>query len=131
MARGHSGMFDSGDTADGFDEVAPSVALRFEHLRARWCQTVVAAAPLARLLDPAALDPAAFLEAVQQWVQGGDAERQQPTRSRFDQFAQVVAVARLILDQRENQELRAPFLQLAVEDRRLHILHSDILAKGI
>ena len=40
-------------------------------------------------------------------------------------------VPRLILDERQNQQLRAALLQLAIEDARFDILHSDILAKGI
>ena len=40
-------------------------------------------------------------------------------------------MARLILDQREDQQLGAAFLQLAIEHPRLDMLHSDILLKSI
>src|SRR6185503_13432904 len=131
ICRGHSGMFHPGDAADRPGELAPGAALRGQHLRAGRGQAVIAAPALAGLLDPAALDPAALLEAVEQRIEGGDAELQHAARSRFDQLAQVVAVSRLILDQRKNQELGAPLLELAIEHPRLDMFHSDILLKRI
>src|SRR5262249_49945406 len=125
IARGHSGMFVSSNPADGLDEIAPRVALRSQHARAGWRQPVVAPPPLARLLDPAALDPAALLQPVEQRVERCDAEAEQATRARFDQLAQVVAMPRLILDERQDQQLGAPLLQLAIEHGRFHMLHSD------
>src|SRR5207248_11343087 len=38
-------------------------------------------------------------------------------------------MARLVFDERENQQLGAPLFQFAVEHARLHILHSDILCR--
>src|SRR5258706_4066230 len=131
MPRGHSGMFDSGVSVDGVGELAPRAALRREDARTGGGQPVVAAPALARFLDPAADDPAALLEPVQQRIQRGDAEFQHAARSRLDQLAQVVAVARLIFDERQDEELGAPLLELAVQGARLDILHSDILPNGI
>src|SRR5262245_24811286 len=131
MRRGHSGMFDSCDAVDRLDELAPRAALRRQHGGAGRRQPVVAAPALAGLLDPAALDPPALFEAIEQRIERRRAESEHAARSRFDQLAEVVAVAGLILDQREDEELGAALFQLAIEHARLYILHSDILAKGI
>src|SRR5436190_23610363 len=125
MRRGHSGIFDSRNPVDGFHELAPGALLRGQHGGARLRQPVVAAPALAGLLNPAALDPAAFLEAVQQRIKRRDAELEDAARARLYEFAKVVALPRLIAPERLNQELRAAFLELPVEDGRFHILHSD------
>src|SRR5258708_3294577 len=109
-------MFDSGDAADRVGEFAPGVALRLEHLFARRRKPVAAAAALAGLFNPGALNPAALLEPVQQRIERGDAELQHAARPRFDQLAEVVAVTRLVLDERQNEQLGAPLFQLAIED---------------
>src|SRR5262245_11571976 len=115
-------MLDSGDPADRVCEFAPGVALRLEDLFAGWRQAVAAAAALSGFLDPPSLNPSALLEAIQQRVERGDAELENAARARFDQLAQVVTVARLVLDQRENQQLRAALLQLAVQHAGFHML---------
>src|SRR5579862_2855728 len=120
-------MLESGDAVDGFDELAPGGALRVEHLRALGRQAVVAAPALARLLDPASLNPAALLEAIEQRIERGDAEAQEAARADFDQLAEVVSLAWLIGDEREDQQLGAPLFQLAIEHRGLHMWHSYIL----
>src|SRR5262245_59662208 len=112
MAAGASSTFNSRDPADRVGELAPGVALRLQHLLSGRRQPVVAAAALTRPLDPAALDPAALLEAIQQRIQRRDAELQHTARARFDQLAEVVAVARLILDERQDEQLGASLLQL-------------------
>ena len=66
------------------------------------------------------------VEPVEQRVQRGDAEFQQPSGSGLDQLAQVVSVARLVFEEREDQQLRAPFFQLPIE-HRVVMLHSNIL----
>src|SRR4029079_4432541 len=109
IARGHSGIFDSSDAADRLDELAPGVALGLEHLGAGRGEPVVAAPALAGLLDPAALDPAALLEAVEERIQMSDTEAEAAARPGFDQLAQVVSVPRLILDERQDQQLGAAF----------------------
>src|SRR5689334_14542473 len=124
-------MVDSRDPADRLGERTPRAALRFEDLRSRCGQGVVAAAALPGLLDPASLDPAAFLEAIQQRIERCHAELEDAVGLGLDQLAQVVAVARLVLEQREDEELGASLLQLAIESRRLVMLHSNISYEGI
>src|SRR5262245_18858495 len=131
MAYRQSGTFDSRDPTDRVRDLTAGVALRLQHLLAGWREPVVPAPALARLLDPAALDPAALLEAIQQRIERRDAELQHTARARFDQLAEVVAVARLILDERQDEQLRASLLQLAIEHSGFHVLHSDILLKSI
>src|SRR5213594_4463457 len=116
-------MFHPGDAADGQDEFAPRVALRCQDVGAHGRQPVVAAAALPRLLDPSPQDPAALLEAVEQRIQRGHAELEDATRPRLDQLAEVVAVPRLILEERENQQLGAALLELAIEHAVLYVLH--------
>src|SRR5262245_65678303 len=130
-ARRDSRRLDPCDAIDRVGDVPRRLALGLEHLLAGGGQAIVAAAALPAFLDPAPLNPAARLEAIEQRVERGDAEFEDAARARFDQLAEVVAVPRLILDEREDQQLRAPFLQLAVEDPRLDVLHSDILLKRI
>jgi hypothetical protein len=67
-------MVESRDAVDGFGELAPRFALRCQDAGAGRREAVVAAAALAGFLDPAAEDPAALLEAVEQRIEGGDAE---------------------------------------------------------
>src|SRR5437870_13552234 len=109
-------MLESGDAIDSADELAPAVALLGEDGGASRRELVVAAAALARLLDPAPLNPAALLEAVEQRIQRRDAEAEHAARARLDQLAQLVAVARLRFDERQDEQLGAALLQLAVED---------------
>src|SRR5258708_12909708 len=73
---GHSGMLHSRNPADGQNEFAPSVALRGEHVGADRGETVIAPPALSRLLNPAAQNPPAFLEAVHQRGERRDAEFQ-------------------------------------------------------
>src|SRR5215208_1701735 len=71
---GPSDMFGLQDAVDASHELAPGAALHVEPLLALGGDPVVAAAALAGLLDPAAEDPAALLEAVEQRVERGDLE---------------------------------------------------------
>ena len=82
--------------------------------RPRVGDPVVAAPPLARLLDPAPAQPAAILEAVQRRVERGEREAWSVPSDRASIcLRNVVAVERLILDERQDQELRAAFLRFA------------------
>jgi hypothetical protein len=114
---------------DGLDERGPRLSLLCEHAPAFGCDFVEAAAPLAGLLDPAALDPSTLLEAVEQRVKRIDVERQLAAGSRVDQLAQFVAVTGPRVEQRENQQLRRSFLQLAVERAGVDICHRQTVYK--
>src|SRR5215218_8687714 len=121
----HSCMLGLRDVANGGDEALPSRALDCQDLAAGRGQPVIAAAPLASLLDPATLNPAALLQAIEQRIERGDAEPYGAVRPRFDDLADLVAVAWPVLDERQDQHLGAALFQLAIEDLRM--LHSDIL----
>src|SRR5262249_62043945 len=77
------------------DDRAPGAALRRKPGGARRRQPVVAAPALAGFFDPAALDPAALFEAVEQRIQRSDTELEGAARPRPDQLAQVGTGARL------------------------------------
>src|SRR5689334_9530830 len=79
-----SGILDSGDQADGFDELAPTFALRGENFPARRGEPVITAAALSWLLDPATADPAAFLEAIEQRIERRDIEPERAARTQLD-----------------------------------------------
>src|SRR5918911_3394431 len=111
-----SGMFDPRDAVARLDELPPGAALRRQDFPARGSQAVIAAAALSGALHPAPLNPAAPLQAVQERVERGDVEPQRPPRTLLDQAADVVAVPRPLLDQREDQQLGTPLLQLAREN---------------
>ena len=73
------------------------------------------------------MNPPAFLEAIQERVERCDAEGEDAAGPRFDQLAELVAMARLRLDEREDQQFRAAFLELAIVHRSLHMSHCNIL----
>src|SRR5262245_38742355 len=89
-----SGMIDSRDEAHRLDECLPGLALADEDAAALGGEAVEAAPPLAGLLDPAAAQPAALLEAVEQGVERCDVELEPPVRPRLDQLADLVAMPR-------------------------------------
>src|SRR4030095_6406606 len=99
---GGSGMFASRHAAHRLYESVPSLARLGEHALPLGRYLVEPAAPFIRLLDPRPLDPSPLLETVQQWIERIDVERQLASRTRVDQLAQLVAVPRPHLEQREN-----------------------------
>ena len=63
-----SGIFDSRDAVDGLDKYLPALTLGSQHLASLRGEPVIAPPPLAALLHPAALDPAALFQTVQQRI---------------------------------------------------------------
>src|SRR4029079_18764653 len=125
----HSGMFGSCDLLNRVDELAPVAPLRGEDLAPFDGQAVEAPPALAGFLDPPPGDPAALLEAVEQRIERRHLELEAAARALLDQLADFIAVPRPRLDQRQDQQLGAAFLQLPVEHPR-DMLHSDILYRG-
>src|SRR6476646_4235776 len=106
------GITHPGDTVDGRHERLPALALRLERRAAGGRETVEAPAPLAGLLHPAADDPAALLHAVEQRIERRDIEGEDALGTRLDELLELIAMSRLDFQQRQDEELRAPFLQL-------------------
>src|SRR5689334_8981328 len=98
------------DPVDGRHELLPALALRLERGAARGREAVEALAPLARFFHPAADDPAALFHAIEQGIERRDIEREHAVGARLDELLQLVAVSRLSLQERQDEELRAPFL---------------------
>src|SRR5712691_2123329 len=96
-------------------ERAPRVLLLDEHLAAGVGEPVIAAAALARPLDPASRHPAALLQPVQQRVQRSDVELDHPLAAPLDLLADVVSVPWPPLQQRQDEQLGAALLELAVQ----------------
>src|SRR5918994_4128564 len=107
-------MADASDAPQRQEELLPQAAPRRQDVPPFRADPVVPSPALARLLDPAPLDPASALHAVEGRVEGGRVEPQRPLRPRLDELGDLVAVARPLFDQGEDQELRAALLELAV-----------------
>src|SRR4030095_16952402 len=107
------GVTDSGDAVERLDELVPEAALALQHLAAFRGQAIEAAAALSALLDPAALDPPSSLESVQHGIERRDLKADRTVGARLDLLADLVAVARSPLKQREDHQLGAALLDLA------------------
>src|SRR3954467_3173314 len=100
----------AGDLGQRGDEAAPVGALLDEHAPPRVGNPVVAAAALAGLFHPPALDPAAIFEAIERRVERGERELQAAAGPLLDQLGDLVAVMALVFDDGENHDLGAAFL---------------------
>ena len=76
-------------------------------------------AALVRFLDPCAFDPSPLFEAIQQWIERIDVERELPAGSCVNELAQLVAVTRPRIEQREDQQLGRASFELAIERPRV------------
>src|SRR5262245_55852604 len=83
------------DLPERGDEPPPVGALLGEHAPPGLGDPIVAAPPLAGLLDPASLDPAAILEPVQRGVERREREPAAPARARLDELRDLVPVMAL------------------------------------
>src|SRR5262245_35389351 len=90
------------DAVDGGDEPTPAAALLREHASSLSCETVITAPALTFLLDPLTDDPSAALEAVEQWIERRDLETDGAVGALLDHLADLVAVSRPRLEQRQN-----------------------------
>src|SRR6266508_409500 len=102
-------------------ERVPDAALLREHLPASGRQPVVAPAALASAFDPAAFDEALVFEPIQGRIERRGVERDGAAGSFLNQPADVVPVPLPLVEQREDQHLRAPSLQFALQHRRAHM----------
>src|SRR5262245_42856079 len=117
-------MIASRDEPHRVDERLPGLALTRQHAAPFRRQLIEAAPALPGLLHPLALKPAALLEAIQQRIERRQVELQLPARAAFDQLAELVAVTRTALNNRQDDQLRRPFLQFAIEHAGVYICHS-------
>src|SRR5690242_3053783 len=125
IAAVHSGMFDSCDTAYRFDKLPPASALLLQNLLALPRKPVISPPSLICLFDPPPLNPAAILEAIEQWIERCYVEMQLAIRAALDKLPDVIPVARLVLDKRKDQQLGAALLPFMLHPGlhicRLHI----------
>src|SRR5262245_18279553 len=111
-----SGTFCSHNPVDGGDEGLPAAALLGQDAAARRREAITAAAALVRPFDPAALNPAALLEAVEQRIQRRNIEAHRSPGSALDELRDVVAVSRAGLHERQDQQLGAAFFHFPIEN---------------
>src|SRR4029077_2345224 len=124
-----SGMLNSGDQVDRFDELAPAGALLRQHVFARGRQAIVAAPTLPRLFNPPATNPVPFLQSIKQRIKGSDVESDRAARTQLDQLANLVSVPGTIFEQRQNHQFSAALFQFAIWNWRCHILQCHILRR--
>src|SRR3982751_6866300 len=122
-----SRVLDRGDLRQRGDETAPVGALLGQDAPPRVRDPVVTPPAGARLLDPASLDPAAVLEAVQGGVQRRERERQPAVRALLDHLRDFVPVMGLAFDDRENDQFGAAFLGIF---GRATVRHAGSLYEG-
>src|SRR5262245_3087670 len=99
----------------GLDVELPDGTLIGQNPAARRRQSVETAIALARLFDPATLDPAAVFEPQERRIQRRQRKGQPAARPRLDELADLVAMARPGVDERQDQHLDAAFLQFGAE----------------
>src|SRR5262245_16558676 len=130
-----SGMIAPHHAVDRVHELPPGGALPAEGAPAVGREAVEAAAPRPGALQPAPPDGTPVLETAQHRVERGDPQLQLAARAPLDRLADVVAVPRPGFEQRQDQQLGAPFLQLATEHgvprRNDYLLPIDILYRDI
>src|SRR5687767_7027005 len=102
---------------DGGDVGLPRLALLGQDAAALGGQPIETALAMPRLLDPPALDQAAVLETKQCRVEGRQGEAEAAAGARLDELADLIAVPRLRLQQRQHQHLGAALLQFGAEHR--------------
>src|SRR5689334_1912737 len=111
MASSPSRGLDTRDFSQHANEPRPLIALRGEPRPSRIRDPVVAAATLAGLFDPAAADQAAFFEAIERGVERSEREAERARRSLLDPPPNLVAVERFLIEQRQDEEIRAALLR--------------------
>jgi hypothetical protein len=124
-------MFAARDAPHGLNECLPGLPLLGEHATPFRRHLVKPSPTFVGLLDPRALDPATLFETIEQWIEGIDVKFELAARPRFDQLAEVIAVSRAGVEEREYQEFRGTLLQLAIECAGVYTCHRQIVSRQI
>jgi len=104
----------------------PLITLSVQNTPAFGSQAVKAPPPLPGFLDPSALQPFPFFQAIEKRIQRGYVEFQLSGRPRFDQFADFISVARPGFDNRKDDQFSGALLQLAIQYTGINSSHSHI-----
>src|SRR6516162_141284 len=110
ISSSHSGMLHPGDSAHGSGKLLPLPTLQLEDSLSFRGQPVIPASSLIRFLHPPPLDPTSFFQPVEQRVERGHVKMERASRAHFDELADFVPMSGLVLEEGQNQELRAPLL---------------------
>jgi hypothetical protein len=108
-------MFLSRNSADCKHKIGPAAALVFQHFLSYGSEPIVSASALSLPLDPSPSDEASLFEAVEQWVERGNIEFEEPLRALFDQLANLITVAWALLNKREDKQFCTTLLQFSLE----------------
>src|SRR5262245_51710261 len=109
------GMARSDDPVNRCCEGFPCLSFGLEKTTPLRCDAVIAAALFAFAFDPSALDQTAIFQTAQNGVQRADPKLQRAFRARFDQFADLVSVSCPLLDESQDQQFCASFLEFAAK----------------
>src|SRR5436190_18594104 len=123
----HLSMFHLRDPGHGRREALPGGALGGEYPPAFAREAIETPAALAGFFRPPAFQPTARFEPVEHRVQRGHFEPDAAVGSLVDETADLIAVPRPGFDERQDHQLGAPLLELAIEAGRPYMLHSNML----
>jgi hypothetical protein len=107
-------MLDSCDTGNDGDEIPPAFLFGAEGFAAPRGEAVIAAAALLGLFDPASGDPTFGFETVEERVERGDVELESAAGAELDELGDIVAVAGLVFEKGEHEELGAAFFPIGI-----------------
>src|SRR3954465_5940421 len=110
-----SGILDSCELSDGAHEVHPLASMAAQEALARRHDPVIAPPPLRRFFYPSPFDEAVVLQTVEQGIQRRGVHAQETIRSLLEELAQLIPVARLRLEQGEDEERGRALLELVRE----------------
>ena len=102
--------FDAGHLRERGNETGPVFPLSGEHGAAALGDAVIPPPPLTGLLHPSALDQRPFFEAIERGVKRRHREPHVAAGSRLDLPADLIAMVIGIVQEREDEEIGAPFL---------------------
>jgi hypothetical protein len=118
-------MLDSCYTGNKGHEILPTFLFGAKGFAALGCEAVIAAAALLGFFDPASGDPTFLFEAVEERVEGSDVEFESAAGAELDELGDIVAVAGLVFEEGEHEELGAAFFPIGV-GRGRHIFVSPL-----
>src|SRR5689334_3465172 len=99
---------------DRLTEFFPCRLLPLQHGASLRRQSIKAAATFTGFFHPLAVDEPAIFEAAEHGIQRADPEGEPSVRARLDELADLVSVSRSRVEEREDDELGAAFLEFVV-----------------
>src|SRR5438552_17959460 len=118
---------DSRHAIEGGEEVGPGLTLLGQDFSTRGSQFVIPPAALPGFFNPAALNPPASLQAIEQGVQRGYMKLQDALPPLLDELGEWVAASGAFFDEREDQHFGACWFNFLVWHRGSLFLASPLI----